>query len=252
MKPRPLGAVAIILTFGLSLHIGCDSGSKPAGSGASTTDQGESSGPSPTTQPVVSAATGAGEIQLFNGRDLEGWTAVLQEANVPMESVWAVQDGVLQCKGRPVGYLRTVRDDFENYVLTVDWRWPPGTPGGNNGVLVHTSTPGALGIWPKSIEVQLERGNAGDFWVIGTELDVENEETRKSGRRHLNLTDDSEKPMGEWNTIEITCKGDEIIVKVNGTLVNHATGCNVTQGAICLQSEGAPIEYRNIVLRPIQ
>jgi hypothetical protein len=46
-------------------------------------------------------------------------------------------------------------------------------------------------------------------------------------------------------------RGDELLVKVNGTLVNRATNCNVTQGAICLQSEGAPIEYRNTLLRPL-
>ena len=109
-------------------------------------------------------------------------------------------------------------------MLTLEWRWP-GDRGGNNGVLVHASTPGALGVWPKSIEVQLAHQNAGDFWVIGTELDVENEADRVKGRRHLNLTDESEKPLGQWNKYEITCKGDEMIVKVNGELVNHATNC---------------------------
>jgi len=189
-------------------------------------------------------------IALFNGQDLSGWTYELADPKAKMEDVWSVADGVLRCKGKPGGYLRT-EADYENYVLTLEWRWPPGTQGGNNGVLVHTSTPGALGIWPKSIEVQLQRGEAGDFWIIGTELDVENEESRRKGRRHLNLTDDSEKPLGEWNQIEITCKGDEVIVKVNGDLVNHATDCSVSKGAISLQSEGAPIEYRNIVLTPL-
>ncbi len=94
-------------------------------------------------------------------------------------------------------------------------------------------------------------GNAGDFWVIGTELDVPNEETRKKGRRHLNLTDDSEKPFGEWNQMEITCRGDEIIVKVNGDLVNHATNCSESKGSISLQSEGAPISFRKVELKPL-
>ena len=71
--------------------------------------------------------------------------------------------------------------------------WSAGTEGGNNGVLVHASTPRALGIWPKSIEVQLLKGNAGDLWVIGTDLDVPDEATRKEGRWHKNLTDGSER-----------------------------------------------------------
>jgi len=195
------------------------------------------------------AKTDAEYTALFNGKDLAGWTYHLADPDVPMEQVWSVRDGVLCCTGRPAGYLRTIRDDYHDYILELEWRWPG--KGGNNGVLVHTSTPGELGVWPKSIEVQLASGDAGDFWIIGTDLDVENEQARRRGRRYLNLTDDSEKPLGQWNHMEITCKGDEILVKVNGHLVNHATHCSVTRGAICLQSEGTPIEYRHIRLRPL-
>jgi hypothetical protein len=117
--------------------------------------------------------------------------------------------------------------------------------------LVHTTTPNALGQWPKSVEVQLFKDNAGDFWVIGTTLDVPNAETRRKGRRHVNLTDGSEKPIGEWNKMEILCEGDEITVWVNGDLVNHATNSSATKGAISLQSEGAPIEFRSVVLTPL-
>ena len=189
-------------------------------------------------------------ISLFNGKDLSGWTFQTDAKDVPMEDVWSVKDGILCCTGRPAGYLRTASDDYHDYMVHVEWRWPG--KGGNNGVLVHASSPHALGVWPKSIEVQLESGNAGDFWVIGTELDVANETQRKKGRRHLNLTDDSEKPLGQWNVMEITCRGDEVTVTVNGDLVNHATHCNVTKGAICLQSEGTPIEFRKVELTPLK
>ena len=198
----------------------------------------------------------AKKIELFNGKDLSGWTAYLwdrknrkQDTETPVEEVWSVNDGVLVCQGNPLGYIRTKRE-FENYRLILQWRWPE--KGGNNGVLVHTTTPNALGLWPKSIEVQLASGNAGDFWVIGTDLKVPNLQQRRKGRRHLNLTDDSEKPIGQWNTMEILCRGDEIKVWVNGDLVNHATDCSVTKGAIALQSEGTLIEFRNIVLEPLE
>jgi hypothetical protein len=197
-------------------------------------------------------AARAEDVALFNGKDLSGWTAVLDDKAADPAKTWSVADGILKCTGRPVGYIRTDKEDFKDYVLMLEWRWPEGAKGGNNGVLVHTSSPNALGIWPKSIEVQLASGDAGDFWVIGTDLDVPDEATRKKDRRHLNLTDGSEKPAGQWNTMEITCKGDTIRVKVNSELVNEATNCSVTEGAISLQSEGAPIEFRNIVLRPIE
>jgi Domain of Unknown Function (DUF1080) len=188
--------------------------------------------------------------QLFNGKDLTGWTYVLDDANATMEDVWSVKDdGVLFCKGRPAGYLLTEKDDFENYVLTLEWRWPE--KGGNNGALVHVTSPGEIGVWPKCLEVQLQHGEAGDFWVIGTTIDVENIEKRRHGRRHINLSDGDEKPFGEWNKMEITCRGDEVLVKVNGKLVNHATEVSQTKGAIALQSEGTPIEYRNFKLRKL-
>lgn len=199
-------------------------------------------------------AQGGKTIQLFNGKDLSGWTHYLwnsemksQDTTTPASAVWSVQDGILICQGKPTGYIKTV-EEFENYRLSVEWRWPEGTERGNNGVLVHTSTPNALGQWPRSIEVQLAKGNAGDFWVIGTELEVPDLETRRQGRRHLNLTDNSEKPAGQWNRMEIECRGDEIKVWVNGDLVNHASKCNVTRGAICLQSEGALIHFRKVEL----
>lgn len=191
----------------------------------------------------------AESMRLFNGRDLSGWTCHLDDPNVKMEEVWSVKDGVLHCTGKPVGYLITKKNDFENYVLSLEWRWPG--QGGNNGVLVHVTKPEALGVWPKSLEVQLQSGEAGDFWVIGTTLEIEKPEGRIEDRRHKNLTDGSEKPLGEWNTMEITCQGDEITVKVNGELVNHATKLSQSKGAIALQSEGTPIEYREIVLKPL-
>ena len=190
-------------------------------------------------------------VNLFNGKDLNGWTYHLADPDVKMDDVWSVEDGVLVCSGKPAGYLITKKDDFKDYKLTVQWRWHTGK-GGNNGVLVHCSTPGALGVWCKSVEVQLANGNAGDFWVIGTDLVVPNEEERQKGRRHLNLTDDSEKALGEWNEMEIVCQGDKITVRVNGDLVNVGTDLSETQGAIALQSEGTPIQYRNIKLTKLK
>lgn len=190
------------------------------------------------------------EIELFNGKDLKGWTYALSDEKVPMDDVWSVKEGVLVCKGKPSGYLVTKKKDFSDYVLKLEWRWP-GKPG-NNGVLIRCSKPKELGIWPKSLEVQLGNGDAGDFWVIGTTIEIEDAEKRRTDRRHLNLTDDSEKPLGEWNTMEITARGGDVQVKVNDELVNECRNCSETKGAIALQSEGAEIEYRNIVLRLLE
>ena len=194
------------------------------------------------------------KIVLFNGQNFAGWTAVIDKPQLQLSDIWSVAEGgVLVCrgKGQPRGYLRHHRDDFENYILQLEWRFPAGTPGGNSGVLVHASTPNALNVWPKSLEAQLNHQNAGDIWVIGTTCRIENADKRVAGRRHYNLTDDSEKPIGEWNDYKIEAKSNELTIWVNGHLVNHVTECSAAQGAICLQAEGADIEFRNILLTPL-
>jgi hypothetical protein len=185
-------------------------------------------------------------VALFNGKDLHGWTYRLAKPEVRGSDVWSIKDGVLHCTGEPAGYLITKQNDFENYILTVQWRWPE--KGGNNGVLVHITTPGEIDVWPKCFEVQLQSGSAGELWTIGTTLEVKHPTTHVEDRRHKNEIRGAEKPLGEWNTMEITCVGNEIDVKVNGYLVNSATKLSQHRGAIALQSEGTPIEFRAIVL----
>jgi hypothetical protein len=60
----------------------------------------------------------------------------------------------------------------------------------------------------------------------------------------------SENPPGEWNRYDIVCEGDSIQLTVNGVLQNKGAGANPPSGAICLQSEGSPIQFRNIYLKP--
>lgn len=199
---------------------------------------------------IAASSMAAEATSLFNGRDLRGWTYHLDQPGVKMEDVWSVKDGVLRCKGQPAGYLLTKKNNFENYALELEWRWPK--KGGNNGVLVHVTEPDELGVWPKCLEVQLADKDAGDFWVIGTTLKIPKPEGRIEDRRHINLSDGDEKRLGEWNKMEIECRGNEITVKVNGNVVNHATKLSQSKGAIALQSEGTPIEYRNIKLTPLK
>ena len=205
----------------------------------------------------------AGEsIALFNGKDLSGWTPDVPKAdNDPSHPpVFIVRDGKLVSLGKPGGHLVTT-DTFSNYKLVVEYRF--AKEGGNCGVLVHASTPRTLyKMFPKSIEVQMMHQNAGDFWCIGENIEVPDMEKRRpkkdpsqafgggpaDARRIINLTDDSEKPLGEWNTMEIECKGDEVKVHVNGTLVNHGSKSTATSGKIALQSEGVEVEFRKVEL----
>lgn len=200
---------------------------------------------------------------LFNEMDLSGWHADIPELDEKPEgkSAFTVRDGKLVSLGTPAGHLIT-DDEFANYRLVVEYRFP-GEPG-NCGVLVHASTPRMLyKMFPKSIEVQMHHTNAGDFWCIGEDIEVPDMEKRRGPRkdwgategkerRILNLTDGSEKPPGEWNTMTIECVGDEVKVWVNGDLVNHGTNCTAEKGQIAIQAEGSEVEFRKLELTPIE
>ena len=199
---------------------------------------------------------------LFNGKDLSGWDVDVPAAdsNVRLRSPFIVRNGMLVSLGEPRGHLLT-DSIFRDYRLEVEYRFP-GAPG-NAGVLVHASTLRALyGMFPKSIEVQMESGNAGDFWCIVEDIRVPDMERRRGppaqwgttegkARRIRNLTDDSEKPVGEWNTMVIEAVGRSIRVWVNGALVNDGSDATADRGRIALQSEGSEVEFRKVSLTPI-
>jgi hypothetical protein len=184
-------------------------------------------------------------IQLFNGKDFQGWKLFLPDTSADPTLTWGVMDSVIHCTGNPAGYMRTTTP-YENYTLYLEWRFPEGA--GNSGVLLHASEPDE--VWPKSIEAQLQSEDAGDFWVIGGTSFKEH--TDVNNRRVVKKEASNEKPLGEWNQYKIVCKGDKIKVFVNGTLQNIATECTVTKGFIGLQSEGVPVEFRNIYIEPVK
>ena len=199
---------------------------------------------------------------LFNGSDLKGWHVDVPKAdkNKDIEKTFIVRDGNLVSLGKPNGHLITDKK-FENYRLHVEYRFA-STPG-NCGVLVHASKPRALyEMFPKSIEVQMNSGHAGDFWCIGEDITVPDMVKRRgpkekwgitegAARRIVNLTDDSEKKVGQWNTMIIECLKDEVKVWVNGDLVNHGSKCTASSGQIALQAEGAEVEFRKLRLKKI-
>jgi hypothetical protein len=203
-------------------------------------------------------------IKLFNGTDLAGWTADVpaRDADKSVRDSFIVRDGLLVSLGKPEGHLLT-NDAYRNYRLEVEYRFP-GQPV-NCGVLVHASRPRALyKMFPQSIEVQMHSGNAGDFWVIQEDIkvpDMEKRRPRKEGekwggaegdaRRVLNLTDGSEKPLGQWNTMVVEARDRTIKVWVNGELVNDGFDATADRGKIALQAEGTEVEFRRVEIGPL-
>ena len=199
---------------------------------------------------------------LFNGKDLDGWHVDVPEMDNNPKAInpFIVREGMLVSLGEPQGHLITdaVYQDFR---LEVEYRFA-GKPG-NCGVLVFASTPRSLyEMFPKSIEVQMMHDNAGDFWCIVQDIETDNMLERRGPkeewgitegklRRIKNLTDGSEKPLGEWNSMTIECLKNSIKVWVNGDLVNYGYNATASIGNIALQAEGAEVEFRKVLLTPI-
>ncbi len=205
------------------------------------------------------------QIPLFNGKDLSGWHADVPAADrdPKISPSFIVRDGKLVSLGKPGGHLITDKV-YADYRLELEYRFAKQP--GNCGVLVHASRPRALyGMFPASIEVQMNSGHAGDFWCIDENIEVPDMEKRRpkgkdqkwggkqgDARRILNLTDDSEKPVGEWNKMVIECKGNEVKVWVNDDLVNHGKNCTVSKGQVALQAEGVEVEFKGLMLTSLK
>ncbi len=205
----------------------------------------------PLAAPPLSGALGQ-PVELFNGRDFTGWVWFQRPPRpgtdtpvVGRDDVFSIKDGILVSKGRPTGYLRT-EQAFENYVLTVEQRH---VSAGNGGLLV--GIPEQDKVWP-GLEIQTRTGFAGDLWnhnrlklpVAPSAIDPENS-------RHVLRASDTQKPVGEWETMEVVVDSGNLVFKVNGVIQAVVTGGESLAGRVGLQAEGAPMEFRKITLTPI-
>ena len=185
-------------------------------------------------------------IDLLADGHHSGWSFQLP-GGVDPNTVWSWKDGVLRCEGQPIGYLYTDRQ-FTDFELTLEWRGDPAAGPGNSGVLLRVQEPHE--VWPKSIEAQLHSGNAGDIWNID-KFPMMVAMDRTNGRHTAKLLPSNEKPLGEWNRYRIRLVGGALELEVNGQIQNTAKWCEQIPGAIALQSEGAVIEFRRVMLREV-
>lgn len=159
-------------------------------------------------------------------------------------------------KDQPNGYIQTL-DEYENYEIEFDWHWPDEP--GNSGILIHSNSDPAWSIWPESIEIQLQYENVGDFWLLNSKLEVEEEQMpikSKDRDRRLRLKveklyDKLEDKPERWNSMHIVAKDDTIKVFINDELVNEGKNASRTSGYITIQAEGADLEIRNFRIREL-
>ena len=190
---------------------------------------------------------------LFNGKDLTGWVNVNTDPDT-----WTVKDGVLICKGKPIGVMRTDRQ-YENFVLHIEWKHMEA--GGNSGVFAWSdANPNPKTRLPNGVEIQMleldyvklhkaqdgsplaEAYVTGDlFGVAGVQITPDTPRGPRSSALESRC-----KPRGEWNTYDVVAVDGVIKLAVNGKFVNGISKSTQKKGYLCLESEGAEIHFRNI------
>jgi Domain of Unknown Function (DUF1080) len=196
------------------------------------------------------AAEEDGFTPLFNGKDLTGWVNV----NCAPDT-WSVRDGIIYCTGKPTGALRTERQ-YENFTMEVEWRHMKS--GGNAGIFIWASPEAAPGVpFLRSIEVQVldhGYGNTAAHTTHGDVFAIHGSTMKPFGRSRGMRSFPSEersKPSPEWNHYRIECNDGVIRLSVNGKEVSGGEQCMWRKGYIGLESEGSPVEWRNIRIKEL-
>jgi len=206
------------------------------------------------TTALVRAQTPAKSVELFNGQDLSGWEYVTPDKTATLATVCTVKpDGVLAVAGKPVGYLAT-KNSYSNYRLHVEYRWPAdAAKNSNGGVLLHiASGPIDRNTWPLSLQAQTKLGRFGDLLPMAGATFTEPLTSAPGKTQQIDRQkSDSEKPLGEWNVIDVVCRGDAVEVSINGVVQNRVTGSKPAAGKIGFQLEGMPYELRNVRFTPL-
>jgi len=242
---------------------------------------------------VASGAVAEEEwIQLFNGKDIEGWTPKIKGYDLGdnFGNTFRVEDGVLKvCYDQYDGKFDNrfghlfYKDTFSNYRLRVEYRFVgdqiedgPGWAFRNNGIMIHGQSPESMGKdqdFPVSIEVQLLGGDGskprttGNLCTPGTNVVMDG----KLIRPHV-INSKSETYHGDqWVTVEVEVRGNTITHFVEGKpvltyndpqldekdkdaqkLLEAGHEKMLTQGTISIQSESHPTEFRKIELMKIE
>jgi 3-keto-disaccharide hydrolase len=201
-----------------------------------------------------------------------GWQEIGEKdlADVNGEAdTWTFQDGLIKCTGQPVGVIRTQKQ-YKNLELVVQWRHLKSA--GNSGVFVwvpeKSLTDLPKGRLPEGIEVQvLDHGykeqyekssgkkadwfsTNGDVFPVGSSKMTPFSPTSPNGQRSFPRKELS-KGVGEWNHYYIRAINGEVRLWVNGEEVSGGTACEPASGFICLESEGSPIEFKNLRIREL-
>jgi len=179
---------------------------------------------------------------LFNGRNLDGWAVMGEQA-------WTVRDGIIACSGEGHGWLRSLKE-YKDFILRLEFKI---SKKGNSGIFVRASLDGNPAFSGMEIQILDDSGEPPSKHSTGALYDAVQPAVNTS------------KPAGEWNQIEIACIGRRMKVTLNGQRLyavnlddrelnaglaeDRKLTNRVPSGFIGLQNHGSPVEFRNIRIK---
>jgi hypothetical protein len=188
---------------------------------------------------------------LFNGKDLTGWTNINTDPDT-----WFVKDGMLRTTGKPLGVMCSNKM-YENFVLHIEWMHHEA--GGNSGVFIWSAAnPDPKGRLPDGLEVQMlevdwpklhvkdgvmptdDYVHGELFGVGGVQIIPDNPRGPRSKSIEKRAL-----PRENWNTYDLVAVDGVAKLSVNGKFVNGIRNSSRRKGYLCMESEGAPIQWRN-------
>lgn len=220
---------------------------------------------------AVAASAAAQPVRPFIDHTGPGWRDLGPSDFVAVNGnpdTWTWSGSVFKTSGKPIGVTRT-REKVRNFELVVEWRHLEA--GGNSGVFVWVPDEALEGLVPDAlpkggIEVQMldhafreqyekksgRKGDwfttNGDIFAVGTSKLSPFPPLSPNGSRSFPRRDLS-KGAGEWNHYYVRGINGEIRLWVNGEEVSGGTGAQPAEGYLCLEAEGAPVEFRLIRIR---
>jgi hypothetical protein len=200
-------------------------------------------------EPQSPAVEGFREI--FNGATLDGWAVEATPGHLPHgddRPAWSVEDGQIVCNGRGFGFLRYAARPFSDFTLRVEFQLPAES---NSGIGIRTcpfDAEAGVGTRPSF--------HAYEIQLINDAHKPLSPESSGSLYRYVAPTAHAMKPAGEWNSIEVACRGSRIRIVLNGREVQDfdqttqpETRAKPLQGYICLQNHCSAVRFRNIQIR---
>lgn len=199
------------------------------------------------------AATKDGWIEMFNGTDLTGWVvegtkefaAKNAKKDDPKTPVWTVKDGSIHCAGNGFGFLRYDRE-VSDFVYHVEFKMSKGC---NSGVGIrHLKFNGKAETRPSFSGYEIQ--------VLDDAGKQPTNHSTASLYRYVAASKSAVKPAGEWNTMEIECRGPKIKITLNGEVVQDVDQSTIKEikdkplkGYVSVQNHGKAIEFKNLKLK---